>query len=333
MGVIMVDRNNLDDLLNVVNDDFNWLIEDITQYNSIIKEKRKDCIDADLIDEEEELKQKYLDIKKLIEKVENLRLEYVSLFKEEAKEKETNDRINNFIELSDWTDTNPEVILLFGKKYSVKFWRDILVVMLEELLKSNPGFIDKIDQLEEFKGRTRLYFTYDDSLIDKKLYKQLSNGLYVMVNSNANSIMSLCKRILKASGNDEDKLKILSLQESKQIIKENVKLETDNNGKIKLPKNYGSISIDTDIFKQIVNSIIDRKAVYNTDYISPRKIVEKFDDIILNKTKYTISYPVIINIINYFIDFRLIDNYPGTKKGKYIVVDDSSLKSWLDKNV
>jgi len=41
-----------------------------------------------------------------------------------------------------------------------------------------------LDKTNEFKGRTRIYFTYDESIIEAKHYKRISNGLYVIVNSN-----------------------------------------------------------------------------------------------------------------------------------------------------
>lgn len=207
------------------------------------------------------------------------------------------------------------------------------MLLLEELIIINPDFISRIDKLDEFKGRTRLVFSYDEKMIDNKLYKQLSNGLYVLVNNNANSIVSLCKRVLKASGNNEDDIKVVSIQENSNYSREESKVETDISGLIKLPRKYASISIDKEIFKQIVYSILDRRNVYGTDYISPGKIKEKFDKTINEKTKYITSYHVVLNIIKYLMDFRFIDNYPGTKKGKYVVVDDSSLKLWVDKNL
>lgn len=326
----MIDRNSLDDMFNVINEDFNWIIEDITQYNSILKDMMMEYLKNDQFNEEDEIRSKYEDLKKLIEKVESLRLEYISLYEGEINDESNND----FIVMQDWTDTSPEEIRLFEKQYCVKSWREILVLILEELIITNPDFIKNIDKLDEFKGRTRLVFSYDGTLIDKKLYKELTNGLYVLVNNNANTIVSLCKRILKASGNKEEDIKIISIQGSNNnISKKELILETDESGVIKLPREYASISIDKEIFKQIVYSILDRKNTYGTDYISPRKIEDKFNNLITTKTKYTTSYHVVINIIKYLTDFRLIGNYPGTKKGKYIVVDDNSLKLWVDNNM
>lgn len=327
---MLIDRNKLNDMFNVINEDFNWIIEDITQYNSIFKDKMMEYFKNDQFDEADEIRPKYEDIKKIIEKVESVRLEYISLYNEEVDDESNND----FIVMQDWTDISPKEVQLFEKRYFVKSWREIFILLLEELIVINPDFIKNIEALDEFRGRTRLVFSYDDTLIDKKLYKKLTNGLYVLVNNNANTIVSLCKRVLTASGNKEEDIKIISIQDNENhTSKGELKLETDESGLIKLPRNYASISIDKEIFKQIIYSILDRKNVYGTDYISPRKIKEEFDSLIATKTKYTTSYHVVINIIKYLMDFRFIDNYPGTKKGKYVVIDDSSLKLWVDNNL
>lgn len=327
---MLIDRNKLNDMFNVINEDFNWIIEDITQYNSIFKDKMMEYFKNDQFDEADEIRPKYEDIKKIIEKVESVRLEYISLYNEEVDDESNND----FIVMQDWTDISPKEVQLFEKRYFVKSWREIFILLLEELIVINPDFIKNIEALDEFRGRTRLVFSYDDTLIDKKLYKKLTNGLYVLVNNNANTIVSLCKRVLTASGNKEEDIKIISIQDNENhTSKGELKLETDESGLIKLPRNYASISIDKEIFKQIIYSILDRKNVYGTDYISPGRIKEEFDNLIATKTKYTTSYHVVINIIKYLMDFRFIDNYPGTKKGKYVVIDDSSLKLWVDNNL
>lgn len=330
----MIDRNNVDDMFKVVNDDFNWIVEDMTQYNSSIKEKLLQYDKEDKFDDADEQKQKYKDIKKLTEKVENLRQEYISVCKDDNDKNENTSLEQEFDDLSDWTDTNPEQILLFGEKYEIKSWRDVLLCLLEELTKKNKSFIENIDKVEEFKGRTRLYFTYDESLIDKKYYKMLPNGLYVMVNSNANSIISLCKKILVAAGYSEDELKIKVNDESKTNSIEEIQVETGLGSEIiKLPKKYASVSLNKEIFRSIIYSILNRKSEYGTNFIEPRKIEEKFDNIITNKTNYTTSYHVIINIIKYLKDFHFVDNYADTKKGKYIVIDNNSLKTWVDNNI
>lgn len=330
----MIDRNNADDIYNVINDDFNWIIEDMTQHNSIVKESLMQCYEEDRFDDGEEFKQKYKDIKKLIEKLENIRQEYSSICKDDVEKKEENNVPRVYEELADWTDADLESIELFGKEYKMKYWRDMLVQLLEELYKKNKNFINGIDKIEDFKGRTRIYFTFDEELADKRYYKKLSFGLYVMVNSNANSIVSLCKKVLRIAGFKDNDLKIKVEQNNKTDAVEDIKIELDKEvSMIKLPRKYASISIDTDLFKTIVYSFLNRKDEFGTDYIEPRKVQEKFDSIITSRTKYTISYHVVINIIKYLKDFRFIDNYSGTKKGKYVIKDDTSLKTWVENNI
>jgi hypothetical protein len=333
MGIV-VNRNDIKDIIKVVSDDFNWIIEDMIQYNNIIKDMLQQCIAEDRIDDIDEYKEKYKDIKKLIEKVENLKAEFISLVSEEDEKNQEIKLEEYYDDLTDWTDTNPEEILLFGKKFEIKSWREVLLKLIEEIGKKNKNFISNIDKIEEFRGRTRVYFAYDDSNIDKRFYKQLPNGLYVMVNSSANAIVSLCRKVLKIAGFSENDLKIKVNQENKPSTIEEIRVDTDTIQRIiKLPKKYGSLTIDKEIFKNIIYSILNRKEEYRTDYIEPRKVEKKFEKEIISKTNYATAYHVIINIINYLKDFHLIDNYNGTKKGKYIVVDDESLKMWIENNI
>ena len=91
--------------------------------------------------------------------------------------------------------------------------------------------------------------------------------------------------------------------------------------------------MDKSLFKTIIYSIINRTQEYGTNYIEPRKIADRYEELILNNTNYTVAYHVVINIIKFLKDSQFIDNYKGTKKGKYIVVDDISLKAWVENNI
>lgn len=240
----------------------------------------------------------------------------------------------NFDDLEDWTDTNPEEIRLFGKSISVKYWRDILLNILEEMIKRNQEFVTNLDKMAEFKTRTRTYFTYEEKSIEMKLYKKLSNGLYVMVNNNANTMVSVCRKILRLAGYAPSELQIRIRQDERNRAESVQSLEIDRlNNLIKLPPKYGSISLDKQLFNTLVHSIIKHKEEYGTDYFEPRKVEQKYETNILSNTKYTIAYHVVINIVKYLKDNKFIDNYEGTKKGKYIVIDDSSLQAWADNNI
>ena len=328
----MADRNNIGDIYQIVSEDINWIIEDMMQHRSLLKEKMMSCMQEDSFEESDDYRQKYGDIQKLITKLENLKQEYATLTKGESDD--DIHQKSEYVELDDWTDMNPETILLFNKKYQVKYWRDILLTMLEELNRRNKEFIDNLDKNADFKGRTRAYFTYDSNLIDAKLYKKLPNGLYVLVNNSANSMVTLCRKLLRVAGyNNEDlKIKIEQNDKAKKINEE--KLEMDSSKSIiKLPRKYGSISIDKHLFTTIVKSILNRKDEYGTEFIEPRKIEQKYEDIILTSTKYTTAYHVVINIIKYLKDSHFLNNYADSKKGKYIVVDNGSLQAWIENNI
>lgn len=312
-----------------INDMFIWLSEELNEHSLLIKGKILDCCDKELYEEEDELKQQQKDMRRLKEKIENLRKEYLSLFRSDEHEDVS---IKSYDDLSDWTDTNIEEIYLFGSAYQVTKWRKVIILLLEELYVRKPEYVKKLDQNDDFKGRTRNAFSYDETIIDTKFYKKLTFGLYVLVNMNANAIMSFSRKILISAGYSDGELKVRAVQKVKEIEDE-INIESDDNGVIKLHRKYASISIGRDLFKDIVFSLLKRKDNYGTDFIEPRSVEKRFEESITEKTKYTTAYHVVINIFNYLKDCKLINNYPGTKKGKYIVIDDNSLKSWIENNI
>lgn len=327
----MVDRNNSQDIYSVIKDDFTWMLEDIEQHNQLIKKKIHMAIEEDDFDEASDLKQQYINIKTLMEKIEDIKREYISLFEEDSIDNEEIETYKR--DLSDWTDISPTEIKLFGRNYTVKSWREVLTLMLEELIKSNPSYVASLDKINDFKGRTRLYFSYCEDDITKKFYNRASNGLYYLVNSSSNSIMTLCRKVLRIGGYEEDSLQIIDYKEenpnnvtavnSVQVIEDTIKLRPQ----------YASITINRKIFKNIIQSILNRKDDYGKDYVNPREIESRFEEDILKTTKYTTAYPVVINIIKYLKDLKMINHFPGTKKGKYIVISDDTLKQWLESNV
>ncbi|MBU5257066.1 hypothetical protein [Tissierella praeacuta] len=329
----MINRSNPEDIFKTVKEDFNWLKEDIYEHLEILKGKIIELVNEDLVEEIDEYKEKHEDLKKILEKIDEVRNEYISIIKGEEQSQFIQDTEYDYLE--DWTGTDPMEISLFGQRYSVKYWRDILLILMEELYKKDKGIIADILRNDDYKERARVPFTYEHNKINKKYYKKTSYGLFVLVNDNANTIYSRCIRVLEIAGFKEQdlKVKLSDTIENESNQEVNIENNSTDNGTIKLSKKYGSISIDKSLFKTIVNSIVNRKVEYGTDYIEPRKIVEKYESLILKDTKYTVAYHVVINIVKFLMDIHFLDNYRGTKKGKYIIVDDNSLKAWIDKNI
>ena len=329
----MPDRDNIDDIYNIVKDDFNWIVEDMDHHRELLKRELIQYIQEDKFEEITDYTEKCEDIEKLIEKIESIKNEYISIIKGDENNKEV---IKNgqYDYLEDWSNTSPKEILLFDKKYEVKFWRDILFILIEELYNIDKNLIDRLVENEKLKGRKRLYITYDRNQINEKFYKKTCFGLYIMTNASANTIYDICQNILEILGYKKDDLKIKLNESDINTGLQYTKIEKDDsNNIIKLSKKYASVSIDKLLFKSIVYSIINRNEEYGTNYIEPRKIAYKYEELILNRTRYTIAYHVVINIINFLKDSHFIDNYKGTKKGKYIVIDDDSLKYWVKNNI
>lgn len=326
----MVDRKNVSDIFNVVKDDFNWIIEDMTQHNELVKEKMIEAIKKDDFEEVEDIRECCLNMKSLMEKIEAIKSEYASLFAESDSQEEFEDFKKD---LPDWTGLNPNRIKLFGQEKEVKSWREVLSLIIEELIKINPKYVQKLNRVDDFKGRTREYFSYDTQEIEEKYYKVASNGLYYLVNSSANSTMSLCRKVLRIGGYEEADLQVLDYRGEESSTDKKDKVAEISADTIKLSPQYASLMISKQVFKEIVQSMIDRNKVYGKDYINPREVERRFEKEIIEATKYTTAYPVVINIIKYLKELKMVEHFPGTKKGKYIVVNDETLGKWIECNI
>lgn len=62
------------------------------------------------------------------------------------------------------------------------------------------------------------------------------------------------------------------------------------------------------------------------------RIKDTLNDEILAESIYRVAYHVVSNIFRYLMDRGFIDNYPGTKKGKYIIKNEDGIKSLINKN-
>ena len=54
----MPDRDNIDDIYNIVKDDFNWIVEDMEQHSLLFRNEWIKCIEKKEYEETEEYKKK-----------------------------------------------------------------------------------------------------------------------------------------------------------------------------------------------------------------------------------------------------------------------------------
>lgn len=323
-------------ILTMIFEDIECFKEDIDSLKRSYKEQAKNLIDEEKYNDSKNFTDRCKDLDRFKIKIEEMTEELDSIIDEEMDLKcEDNNFENNddFIEIRNFTFTAPIQIKLFDKILDIKGnWRDVLVMVCEEMIKRNPDKVKEFDINESFKGRTRDYFSYDSNKLTKQ-HRKLSNGLYVELNMDNNDIVKRCRQALEQCGYnpEEIKFKVERRKEEKQDenCKESIEIEK-NNDEMKLSRKYSSIHIKKDLFISIVNEILSFQKNNNTNYISPVKIKEKMNTTIIENTNYSMSYHVVSNIFKYLIDCKLIDNFPNTKKGKYIIKDENLLKQWAD---
>jgi len=86
----------------------------------------------------------------------------------------------------------PKTLRIDQKEYNVKTWRDVLQQTLEFIISTrDPGIMDQIvERFSKFMGRDQAKF---------RETRQLSNGIFFEVNFSADSIQSLCAKLLETA--------------------------------------------------------------------------------------------------------------------------------------
>jgi len=106
-----------------------------------------------------------------------------------------------------FTGKKPEKAKLFKQTFEIKTWKDLLINTAERLMKLNP---QKFKELPDSKIMRTLFggtfLTKDKNLLREP--HKLSNGLFLEINLDANSMVRVVKKLLKGCGYKETDIKI-----------------------------------------------------------------------------------------------------------------------------
>ncbi|MFQ3537115.1 MAG: DUF262 domain-containing protein [Aggregatilineales bacterium] len=106
------------------------------------------------------------------------------------------DKQTNIITPQDVTRKSPRRVTILGRTYVVKFWRDVLVKVMNTLAEIDPeGFELAAQEYPALIGRDPNRFR------DRR---QLENGLYVQVNLSAEAIDRFCTNMIESVGLSSD---------------------------------------------------------------------------------------------------------------------------------
>lgn len=95
----------------------------------------------------------------------------------------------------DFTNKHPEYFVLEGKKYFVRNWNRLLILVCEILSSRNPELFQSFPEDESMQGRTRRYFSRTQM---KYACKKIGGtNIYVCTNNNPNGNCSIVVKILE----------------------------------------------------------------------------------------------------------------------------------------
>lgn len=107
---------------------------------------------------------------------------------------------------NDYTGTKPEKIRLFQNIFEVKHWREVVIYVAEELIKRNSEDFNKIADSKIVKGEIRSWLSKNRGNLIKPY--QLSNGLFLDTNLNANRLYKNIVIFLNGCGYKETDIEI-----------------------------------------------------------------------------------------------------------------------------
>lgn len=106
----------------------------------------------------------------------------------------------------DYTSTKPEKIRVFKKTIEISHWRQIAIYVAEELIKNNPVAFSEIADSDKMKGGKWTWLSKNRNLVYKP--HQLSNGLFLHTNLNANRLYKNILIFLNGCGYKETDIEI-----------------------------------------------------------------------------------------------------------------------------
>ena len=322
----MADDNKLRTLRAMIIDDFECLISDIDSLIDYYKGEAKRYIDENLREGMLIASERWESLSRYKQRIEDVLDDFNSLFAEDVEKNDQNMEDEGFIDGQNFSYMDPLQIKIFNNYYQVnRKWREVLIIVCEELIKRCPDILKNFDKNDAFKGRKRRYFSYIPEELREA--RKLSNGLYVDVNLSANSIVRMCYNIIEQRGYNSNVLRFkVEPRQQGTDVNNNTTIEA-NNSIIKLPPKYSSVRIPKEVFKTIVEEMIlsvkeNEKGVFNPSIIS-----EKLKDVIISMTDYAVPYYVVNKITNYLVDHKLVEKISN---GKYGIRNLETLKSWMD---
>jgi hypothetical protein len=106
---------------------------------------------------------------------------------------------------TDFTETKPTTLRLFGKQYAVNSWYELYVKVCEILLLHHPYTMAVIDRDVVINSDEQPHFSYIQSMI-KNNRKRLPNGLWIETSINPDEVINLCHKFLGKCGIPPDEL-------------------------------------------------------------------------------------------------------------------------------
>lgn len=320
--------SNVRKLRAMIIEDFECLKTDIDSLIDCYKAEAKRYIDENCHEGMLSASDKWESLCRYKQKIEEMLDEFDSIFVEQdEEEKEQGEEDEDFVGLQNFTYTEPLQIKLFNNYYNVnRNWREVLITVCEGLIKRHPDKFSNFDKNDAFKGRTRVYFSYNPEELTKN-NRKLSNGLYVEMNLSANQIARICYNLLEQCGYNPEELKF-KIESKEQNSEKNNKLNSvSKDTEIKLSPKYSSVHITKELFQKIIDEIVSSIKDSENSVFNPVKVSDKLKNIIISESVYAVPYHVVNKIINYLIDCKLVEKISN---GKYVVKDLQVLKNWVN---
>ena len=189
-------------------------IRKLKEWKDITKNLNEDIVSSDIIGDID-----LIDVdNKTYDEVENFTVSVCELDESDSEEqiKTVRDKMQKLSDdgeelKTDETDIyeskNPVSMHLFGKTYIVENWGEILMYVCRAMVLRRPYIIAKFDIEPTLNSKGSVNFSYRESDI-KSAKEKLSNGLWVAIDKDANSVMKMTKTILELCGFKEKDLTI-----------------------------------------------------------------------------------------------------------------------------
>ena len=198
-------RENLPEELNEISSSLELLQEILNKTSNKINCQISELAKENKHEKAKEYLNKSKELSGFIKIIEQIIEEIAAASKEEVKKEDIPNYEDYYVDKTkphyldeNYTHKRPYSFILEGKGVKVNTWVQMLIETCEILIKKDKNLFRNFIDSDDFKGRSRAYFSYSSNNMNKpQILKLDGKDLYIETNLSANDIINIIQKMIE----------------------------------------------------------------------------------------------------------------------------------------